>query len=117
MAPDAERAEAFLPLHPFDFRILLVLAAEPSHGYRIIRAIEERDGGWKRVFPANLYRRLRDLHARGLVEEVEAPEGTPEAERGRRTFGLTALGLAVARAERARLEALVLDARDALSGA
>ena len=113
---DAPRWEAFLPLHPFDFRILLVLAAGPSHGYRIIQAIEARDGGWKRVFPANLYRRLRDLHARGLVEDV-APEEDVPGERGRRTFALTPLGRDVALAERRRLEALLLDARDALPGA
>ena len=108
--------EAHLPLHPFDFRILLVLAAGAAHGYRIIQAIEARDGGWKQVFPANLYRRLRDLHAKGLVEEAPgADDGA--GERGRRTFALTPLGLAVARAERRRLEALVRDARDALTEA
>jgi DNA-binding PadR family transcriptional regulator len=114
MSDAPTEAEAFLPLHPFDFRILLVLAAGPSHGYRIIQAIEARDGSWKRVLPANLYRRLRDLNARDLVREVDAPPDTPHDERGRRTFALTGLGREVALAERRRLEALLLDARNAL---
>jgi len=108
--------EEFLPLHPFELRVLLVLARGPAHGYPIIRAIEEKDGSWKRVLPANLYRRLRDMRERGLVAEVEPPEGAPRDERNRRTFALTGLGRAVALAETARLEALVLDARGALSG-
>ena len=106
--------EELLPLHPFELRILLVLAKGPAHGYPIIQAIEERDGSWKRVLPANLYRRLRDMLARGLVAEVDPPVGSPDDERGRRTFALTELGRQVALAETRRLEALVRDARTAL---
>jgi DNA-binding PadR family transcriptional regulator len=106
--------EDFLPLHPFDLRILLVLAEGPAHGYPIIKAIEERDGSWKRVLPGNLYRRLRDLLARGLVEEAAAPASTPDDERQRRFFELTALGRRVAVAETRRLDALVADARRVL---
>jgi DNA-binding PadR family transcriptional regulator len=107
-------AEDFLPLHPFELRILLVLAEGPAHGYPIIKAIEERDGSWKRVLPGNLYRRLRDMLARGLVEEVDAPAGTPDDERQRRTFALTELGRRVAVAEARRLDALVAHARRVL---
>lgn len=107
------RPEDFLPLHPFDLRILLALTEGPAHGYPIIKAIEEKDGSWKRVLPANLYRRLRELSARGLVVEVEA-DGAPSDDRARRTFALTKLGRSVAMAETRRLEALVADARSAL---
>ena len=79
------RPEDFLPLHPFELRILLALTRGPAHGYPIIKAIEESDGSWKRVLPANLYRRLRDLKGRGLVVEVDAPEGAPADDRQRRT--------------------------------
>ena len=106
----------FLPLHPFELRILLALADGPAHGYPIIKAIEEKDGSWKRVLPANLYRRLRELSARGLVVEVE-PDGGPADDRARRTFALTDLGRRVAVAETRRLEALVADARSALGKA
>ena len=108
------RPEDFLPLHPFELRILLVLAEGPAHGYPIIRVIEERDGSWKRVLPANLYRRLRDMRARGLVEEVDAPRGAPDDERQRRTYALTELGRRIAVAEARRLEALVADAKRVL---
>jgi DNA-binding PadR family transcriptional regulator len=107
--------EDFLPLHPFELRILLVLAAEgPSHGYPIIKSIEEKDGTWKRVLPANLYRRLRDMLARGLVREVDVVDGAPEDDRQRRTFALTELGRRVAVAETHRIEALLNDAKAAL---
>jgi DNA-binding PadR family transcriptional regulator len=106
----------FLPLHPFDLRILLALADGPAHGYPIIKAIEQKDGSWKRVLPANLYRRLRELSGRGLVAEVE-PADEPSDDRARRTFALTDLGRRVAVAETRRLEALVADARSALGKA
>lgn len=115
--PRDPRPEEFLPLHPFDLRILLVLAKGPAHGYPIVKAIEEKDGSWKRVLPANLYRRLRDLHVRGLVEEVDPPDGAPGDDRQRRTFALTELGRRVAAAETRRLDALVGDAKTALGEA
>jgi DNA-binding PadR family transcriptional regulator len=115
MARPHPSPEDFLPLHPFELRILLALTRGPAHGYPIIKAIEESDGSWKRVLPANLYRRLRDLKTRGLVSEVDAPEGGPTDDRQRRTFAITALGRQVATAELRRLEALVQDARKALS--
>ncbi len=98
-------------LHPLEFRILLVLLAGVSHGYRIVKEIEEREGS--QVYPANLYRRIRDLLARGWIETCE-PEGSDAAGDRRRTYvRLTDLGRAVARAEARRLAALVSDARAA----
>ena len=108
-----DRPEGFLPLHPFDLRILLALTEGPAHGYPIIKAIEAKEGSWKRVLPANLYRRLRELSSRGLVVEVEAKD-VPDDDRARRTFALSKLGRRVAIAETRRLEALVADARSAL---
>jgi DNA-binding PadR family transcriptional regulator len=102
--------ERYLPLHPLEFRILLVLLDGPSHGYRIVKAIEERVGDQRRIYPANLYRRIRDLLERGLIEETVAPAG--EESEGRRTYvTVSRLGRQVARAEAERLESLVADAR------
>jgi DNA-binding PadR family transcriptional regulator len=112
--PEDPTPEGLLPLHPFELRILLVLADGPAHGYPIIKAIEAKDGPWKRVLPANLYRRLRDMRERGLVREVPAPADAPDDDRPRRTFALTGLGRRVAVAETRRLEALVADAKRAL---
>lgn len=106
----AKTPDAFLPLHPLEFRILLVLLDGPSHGYRIVKGIEERVGGRRRIYPANLYRRIRDLLERGLIEETSTPAG--EESDGRRTYvAVSELGRAVARAEAERLESLVADAR------
>lgn len=110
--------ESHLPLHPLELRILLVLTREaPAHGYRIVKAIEARDGDRFNLYPANLYRRIRDLLARGLLAEVEAPETDADADRRRTYFEVTDLGRAVARAETARLQELVEDARRALGHA
>jgi DNA-binding PadR family transcriptional regulator len=101
-----------LPLHPLEFRILLVLLEGPSHGYEIVKRIEERETRWMKIYPANLYRRMRDALARGLIREVEAPVDVAEADPRRRYVALTELGRAVARDEARRLEALVADARE-----
>ena len=100
-----------LPLHPFELRILFALLDGPSHGYRIVKEIEERDAAWARIFPGNLYRRLRDLAAKGLVEESPPAADAGEGRR-RRYFQITTLGRKVARAEALRLEDLVREARD-----
>lgn len=101
--------EALLPLHAMEFRILLALADEgTSYGTRIVETIEAREGPRATLYPANLFRRIRDLAARGLVEEADAPEGADP----RRTYlRLTDLGRAVARAEARRLRGLVDEAR------
>ena len=100
--------QAVLPLHPLEFRILLVLLAGPSHGYEIVRRVEALEPSGT-VYPANLYRRIRDLQAKGLVAELPVSRA-PEATR-RRYLEVTALGRRVARAEAARLQELVDAAR------
>lgn len=107
MPLDPETVAAQMPLHPLEARILLVLAEGPAHGYRIVRQIERRDASWTRVFPANLYRRIRNMESRELIRE----RPVADAPRNRREFELTELGEAVARAEAARLRDLVEDFR------
>jgi len=101
----AKQIAACLPLHPLEARILVVLTEGPAHGYRIVQEIEQRDSGWTKIFPANLYRRIRTLSARGLISQA----AVSDAPRGRRSFDLTALGTAVARAEAERLRDLLAD--------
>jgi DNA-binding PadR family transcriptional regulator len=109
MTTKASEIERLLPLHPLEFRILLVLLDGASHGYRIVQEIESLEGG-ERIWPANLYRRIRDLLAKGLIEEAPAPRG--EETDARRTYvRVSALGRRAARAEARRLETLVSDAR------
>ncbi len=109
-------SRAHPPLHPLEFRILMVLTAEPSYGTAIVREIERAEGGRMTIYPANLFRRIRDLSARGLLEECPSPEGADP----RRTYlGLTPAGRRVARDEARRLRDLVreADARDLLGEA
>ena len=100
-------AERHLPLHPLEFRILMALLGGPSYGTLIVEEIDARESHRMKLYPANLYRRIRDLLARDLLEEVPAPE---EADPRRTYLALTSVGRAVARAEARRLKDLVLEA-------
>lgn len=103
----SSRVEELLPLHPLDFRILLSLLDGTSYGTRIVEHVEAREGGRKKLYPANLYRRIRGLRAGGLVEEAPPPA---QADPRRSYLRLTELGRRVAAAEAHRLRDLVADA-------
>ena len=98
------------PLTARDLLILAVLAEAPSHGYGIIKAVEERSSEDVLLDPANLYRSLRRMTASGWIDEVSGAE----SER-RRTFKITARGKAILRSEVQRLEALLRDLRPLLA--
>ena len=103
----------FLPLSPLEFRILLALRDGSRHGYAIVKDVEERSSGGEKIFPANLYRRIRNLLAAGLLADAAPPRSPKHTdERQRKFFRLTPLGLAVARAEVVRLEELLSEARE-----
>ena len=99
---------AHIPLHPLAFQVLLVLMDGDLHGYGIAKAIEEKDTRLGRIYPTNLYRRLRDMAADGLIGETKS-DGEDGGRRS--TFGIMPLGREVAAEEAGRLESLVLDAR------
>lgn len=100
-------AEEHLPLHPLQLRILMALLDGPSYGTRIVEEIEASERGRAKLYPANLYRRIRDLLGDGLIEDAPAPPGSDP----RRSYvRITKLGRAVARAEARRLRDLVSDA-------
>ncbi len=96
-----------LPLHPLEFRILLVLLDGDSYGTRIVEEVERAEPEGRPLYPANLFRRIRDLLSDGLVASSTAPEG---ADPRRSYVRITELGREVAAAEAARLRALVQDA-------
>ncbi|MGD8361038.1 MAG: PadR family transcriptional regulator [Gemmatimonadota bacterium] len=95
-----------IPMHPLELQVLLVLMEGDLHGYGIAKEIEGRDTGLGKIFPTNLYRRLRDMAEKGMISEAEEREGDQ-----RRLFSITPFGRLVARAEAERLEALVISAR------
>ena len=99
----------FLPLHPLEIRILLAVTEGPVHGYRIVSSIEESGPTWNRIFPANLYRRIRTLIRDGLMEEVEPVAGDPVSRR--KYFRITKLGRVVLAEESSRMRALLEEAQ------
>jgi DNA-binding PadR family transcriptional regulator len=101
---DKFRADTFLPLTPVAFEILLALADGERHGYSILQDVEQRTGGTVSLHAGTLYRALARLLESELIDELdEAPDKSSSDER-RRYYRLTSRGIAVAKAEVARLE-------------
>jgi DNA-binding PadR family transcriptional regulator len=104
--------EALLPLTPAMFHVLVALADGDTHGYQILKDVEELTGGAVRLSTGTLYGIIKRLLSDGLIRE--AAVAAKDDER-RRTYALTAFGREVARAEAARLEhTLALARRKAL---
>jgi DNA-binding PadR family transcriptional regulator len=89
--------------------MLLLIEAEPRHGYDIIREIENRTGGGYAPSPGVVYPTLTLLEDVGQVHQVEAP--APDG--GRKLYAITEPGKAhlaenraAAEQALARLEAL-----------
>ncbi|MGE0041243.1 MAG: PadR family transcriptional regulator [Vicinamibacterales bacterium] len=100
-----------LPLKPKVLHVLLAVADGPRHGYGIMQEVAERTDGQVRLWPAALYRLLRELEQDGLiVESSDRPAAEDDDER-RRYFALTPHGKRVLDGEVRRLEAIVHHAR------
>jgi DNA-binding PadR family transcriptional regulator len=108
---DRFRAETFVPLTPVAFEVLLALADQSRHGYSILQEVEARSGGTVTLHAGTLYRALARLLEQQLIEELDAPVGPGHEDERRRYYGITPRGLAVARAEIARLESQLASAR------
>jgi len=106
LEPDPKPSES-RALHRLELRILMALLDGPNYGSRIVREIEARCEGESKLYPANLFRRIRDLLARGLIEECDGPEGVDP----RRTYmRVTPEGRAAAQAAAEQLRELVREA-------
>jgi DNA-binding PadR family transcriptional regulator len=103
--------EAYLPLPPATFQILLALADGDLHGYAIMKGVAARSEGAVRLGPGTLYTALKRLLETGLVEECGERADREGDDERRRYYRLTPVGLSVARAEARRLDALVRAAR------
>ena len=107
MKQTGKAPEAFLPLTPAVFHILLALADGERHGYGIMREIAERTQGTVRMGPGTLYGTIARMLGDGLIAVAdERPDPAHDDER-RRYYRLTELGRRVASAEALRLEQLV----------
>lgn len=103
--------DAFLPLTPVAFHVLVTLAGGVGHGYAIKRVVEERTGGVVRLGAGTLYHAIHSLRKRGLIAECDPPTATAAGSSRWRFYGITQLGTRVLGAEIARLEADIAHAR------
>jgi len=93
-------------LRPLDFSVLVVLCEGEDYGYGIVKAIAEREGGSVRLAPGNLYQVLDRLLSAGWIEEAGRRDAG-EGGKPRRFYRITPFGRGVARAEAARIKAMV----------
>lgn len=101
------------PLTPAAFQVLLALATGHTHGYAVMRFIEQATAGTVRLGPGTLYRTISRLLADGLVEETD--DGDPDAphDARRRYYQLTPQGHHAAHTEATQLQRLVAAATKA----
>src|SRR5215475_7403300 len=105
-------ADAFLPLPPATFHILLAVADEDRHGYAIIQDVEARTNGELRLSAGTLYRSIQRMLEQGLiVEPRKRPLPELDDER-RRYYRITPFGREVAEAESRRMAQLLRMARN-----
>ena len=97
---------ALLPLSPAMFHVLVALADGDTHGYAILKEVEELTSGAVRLSTGTLYGIIKRLLADGLIRERDAAGNDR-----RRSYALTPFGKAVARGEAARLERTIALAR------
>lgn len=100
-----------LPLKPLDLEILLVLADEELHGYRIMKRVERQSDGRVSLEVGSLYRVIGRLLDDGLIAEAADATASDDDGRGRRFYRVTGLGRRVVRAEVERLQQVVETAR------
>jgi DNA-binding PadR family transcriptional regulator len=111
MAELPPQPEAFLPLTPAVFHVLLALAGGERHGYAIMQEVAAATGGQIKMGPGTLYGTIKRLLEIRLIEESdERPDPRLDDER-RRYYRLSGLGERVVRAEAERYAAMVEMAR------
>src|SRR5438034_11290522 len=93
--------DSLLPLTPAMFYVMVALADGQTHGYAMLKEVEQLTSGAVRLSTGTLYGIIKRLLADGLIRE--AAPGARDDER-RRSYELTPFGRDVARAEAARLE-------------
>jgi DNA-binding PadR family transcriptional regulator len=81
------------------FVILALLAERPSHGYELIRALEERTGGAYRPSPGVIYPTLSLLEDEGFAAQTGG-------EGGRKLYEITAAGREALDGNRPMVEAV-----------
>jgi DNA-binding PadR family transcriptional regulator len=102
MDRDRRRVEAYVPLRPVEFDILLSLATGERHGYGIIQDAEMR-GETRVPDVGTLYRALARMTEQGLISATAAKQAPRGDDPRRQYYRMTPFGWKVARAEARRL--------------
>lgn len=98
--------DAFLPLKPATFLVLLVLNGGPGHGYGIKKEVLQRSDGSVELDAGGLYRLIARLEEQGLLRPSDVNRGEGHDER-RKYYEITDIGTKAVAAEARRMAALV----------
>jgi DNA-binding PadR family transcriptional regulator len=109
MSPNNPDAEAYLPLTPPVFHVLIALADGEKHGYAILKEVEERTERKVQLSSGTLYALIKRLLTDGLIEELD--ERPARDDERRRYYRLTPFGRQVASAEAERMEEMLTGAK------
>jgi DNA-binding PadR family transcriptional regulator len=98
-----KQVDAYQPLTPAVYHIMLALSDGEKHGYAIMKDVETQTGGRIKMGPGTLYGSIKRMLVASLIEEAaERPDPELDDER-RRYYRLTGLGRRVVAAESERL--------------
>ena len=95
---DAHILKVYVPMTETGFYILLCFREE-SHGYSVVRKVEELTGGEIRISPGTMYGSLSKMERDGLIQFVREEEK-------RKIYCITDLGREVLALEMKRIERL-----------
>ena len=108
MTETKQTPEAFLPLTPAVFNILLALADGEKHGYGIMLEVEANTKGQVIMGPGTLYGSIKRMLQADLIEESdERIDPETDDPRRRSYYRLTDLGRRAMRMEAERLASQV----------
>ena len=100
------------PITSSTFYILLAIVDEPRHGLGIAAEIERRTDGEVRMGPGTLYNGIKKMLVTHLIVEASTRPAPEEDDPRRRYYRITKAGRAALEAEVAKLERLMVAARD-----
>ena len=101
---DAHILKVYVPMTETGFYILLCFREE-SHGYNVIRKVEELTDGEIRISPGTMYGSLSKMEKDGLIRFLREEEK-------RKIYSITDLGRQVLELETKRIERLYRNMRE-----
>lgn len=102
------RRQQFFESGEVKYVILRLLEEKPRHGYEIMKALEERLGGWYTPSPGTVYPTLQLLEDQGYVRAVETE--------GKKVYHITLEGEAFLREHREFTDDIFDRVRDMVGG-